>query len=129
MSSIILIKFLIVLLYLYIAAFYKGGIPERSIFRQPIYRKCLQPYLELTQAVRTGDLVQFNNVVKQHGPVVEREETLTLIVRLRQNVIRTAVKLISLAYSRITIKDIAKKLGISNEVETGYMVAKAIADG
>ncbi|WKY05075.1 hypothetical protein Q1695_005808 [Nippostrongylus brasiliensis] len=85
--------------------------------------------IAIVYTVRTGDLVQFNNVVKQHGPVVEREETLTLIVRLRQNVIRTAVKLISLAYSRITIKDIAKKLGISNEVETGYMVAKAIADG
>ncbi|WKX99978.1 hypothetical protein Q1695_014672 [Nippostrongylus brasiliensis] len=107
----------------------QGEIPERSIFRQPIYRKCLQPYLELTQAVRTGDLVQFNNVVKQHGPVFERDETLTLIVRLRQNVIKTAVKQISLAYSRITIKDIAKKLGMSNEVETEYMVAKAIADG
>uniref|UniRef100_A0A0N4WEL3 PCI domain-containing protein n=1 Tax=Haemonchus placei TaxID=6290 RepID=A0A0N4WEL3_HAEPC len=59
----------------------------------------------------------------------EKDETLTLIVRLRQNVIKTAVKQISLAYSRITIKDIAKKLCMSNEVETEYMVAKAIADG
>ncbi|KAJ1349602.1 26S proteasome non-ATPase regulatory subunit [Parelaphostrongylus tenuis] len=107
----------------------QGEIPERSIFRQPIYRKCLQPYLELTQAVRTGDLVQFNNIVKHHSPVFEKDETLTLIVRLRQNVIKTAVKQISLAYSRITIKDIAKKLGMSNEIETEYMVAKAIADG
>ncbi|KJH52501.1 proteasome regulatory subunit [Dictyocaulus viviparus] len=90
----------------------QGEIPERSIFRQPIYRKCLQPYLELTQAVRTGDLAQFNNIVKHHSPVFEKDETLTLIVRLRQNVIKTAVKQISLAYSRITIK-----------------VAKAIADG
>ncbi|KAE9417078.1 hypothetical protein Angca_006455, partial [Angiostrongylus cantonensis] len=107
----------------------QGEIPERSIFRQPIYRKCLQPYLELTQAVRTGDLVQFNNIVKRHSPVFEKDETLTLIVRLRQNVIKTAVKQISLAYSRITIKDIAEKLGMSNEIETEYMVAKAIADG
>ncbi|KAK5976163.1 Proteasome regulatory subunit [Trichostrongylus colubriformis] len=107
----------------------QGEIPERSIFRQPIYRKCLHPYLELTQAVRTGDLVQFNNLVKRHGPVFEKDETLTLIVRLRQNVIKTAVKQISLAYSRITIKDIAKKLCMSNEVETEYLVAKAIADG
>lgn len=27
----------------------QGEIPERSIFRQPIHRKCLAPYLELTQ--------------------------------------------------------------------------------
>ncbi|VDM69690.1 unnamed protein product, partial [Strongylus vulgaris] len=105
----------------------QGEIPERSIFRQPIYRKCLHPYLELTQAVRLGDLAKFNAVVKHHGPEVcitfERDETLTLIVRLRQNVIKTAVKQISLAYSRITIKDIAKKLGMSNEVETEYLVS------
>ncbi|KAL6727592.1 hypothetical protein Aduo_009456 [Ancylostoma duodenale] len=107
----------------------QGEIPERSIFRQPIYRKCLLPYLELTQAVRLGDLAKFNGVVKHYGPVFEKDETLTLIVRLRQNVIKTAVKQISLAYSRITIKDIAKKLGMSNEVETEYLVAKAIADG
>ncbi|KAK6741048.1 hypothetical protein RB195_009105 [Necator americanus] len=107
----------------------QGEIPERSMFRQPIYRKCLQPYLELTQAARLGDLAKFNGVVKQHGPVFEKDETLTLIVRLRQNVIKTAVKQISLAYSRITIKDIAQKLGMSNEIETEYLVAKAIADG
>ncbi|EYB83581.1 hypothetical protein Y032_0333g2820 [Ancylostoma ceylanicum] len=107
----------------------QGEIPERSIFRQPIYRKCLLPYLELTQAVRLGDLAKFNSVVKHHGPEFEKDETLTLIVRLRQNVIKTAVKQISLAYSRITIRDIAKKLGMSNEIETEYLVAKAIADG
>ncbi|KIH54301.1 hypothetical protein ANCDUO_15552 [Ancylostoma duodenale] len=48
----------------------QGEIPERSIFRQPIYRKCLLPYLELTQAVRLGDLAKFNGVVKHYGPVV-----------------------------------------------------------
>ncbi|KHJ84541.1 ribosomal protein L32 [Oesophagostomum dentatum] len=107
----------------------QGEIAERSIFRQPIYRKCLHPYLELTQAVRLGDLAKFNAVVKHHAPEFENDETLTLIVRLRQNVIKTAVKQISLAYSRITIEDIAKKLGMNNESETEYLVAKAIADG
>lgn len=31
-----------------------GDIPERSLFREPIYKKALAPYFQLTQAVRTG---------------------------------------------------------------------------
>ncbi|CAI4229163.1 unnamed protein product [Auanema sp. JU1783] len=107
----------------------QGEIPERSTFRQPIYRKCLYPYLELTQAVRVGDLAHFNKVLDQYGTKFEKDETLTLIVRLRQNVIKTAVKQISLAYSKIAIKDIGKKLQINSDVDTEYMVAKAIATG
>ncbi|GMT18328.1 hypothetical protein PFISCL1PPCAC_9625, partial [Pristionchus fissidentatus] len=108
----------------------QGEIPERGIFRTPIYRKCLVPYLELTQAVRLGDLVKFNAVLQKYGQsVFEKDETLTLIVRLRQNVIKTAVRQISLAYSRISISDICKKLQLASDVETEYMVAKAIADG
>ncbi|GMS88193.1 hypothetical protein PENTCL1PPCAC_10368, partial [Pristionchus entomophagus] len=108
----------------------QGEIPERGIFRMPIYRKCLVPYLELTQAVRLGDLVKFNAVLQKYGQsVFEADETLTLIVRLRQNVIKTAVRQISLAYSRISISDICKKLQLASDVETEYMVAKAISDG
>lgn len=33
-----------------------GDIPERAVFRQPIYKKSLAPYFQLTQAVRTGML-------------------------------------------------------------------------
>uniref|UniRef100_A0A1I7Z7H0 PCI domain-containing protein n=1 Tax=Steinernema glaseri TaxID=37863 RepID=A0A1I7Z7H0_9BILA len=108
----------------------QGEIPERSIFRVPIYRKPLLPYLELTQAVRLGDLGLFEQVLLKHGSsVFKQDETVTLIVRLRQNVIRTAVRQISLAYTRISIKDICKKLQLSSDVEAEYMVAKAIKDG
>uniref|UniRef100_A0A8R1I243 PCI domain-containing protein n=1 Tax=Caenorhabditis japonica TaxID=281687 RepID=A0A8R1I243_CAEJA len=106
----------------------QGEIPERNVFRQPIYRKCLAQYLDLTHAVRLGDIAKFNHVLEQHRKVFEADDTLTLIVRLRQNVIKTAIKQISLAYSRIYIKDIAKKLLMDNETETEYIVAKAIAD-
>lgn len=34
-----------------------GEIPERSIFRQPIHRKTLVPYLELTQGLLLFDLI------------------------------------------------------------------------
>lgn len=34
-----------------------GDIPERALFREPIYKKALAPYFQLTQAVRTGNLL------------------------------------------------------------------------
>ncbi|CAB3402025.1 unnamed protein product [Caenorhabditis bovis] len=107
----------------------QGEIPERNVFRQQIYRKCMAAYLDLTHAVRLGDIVKFNKVLEQHGKTFEKDDTLTLIVRLRQNVIKTAIRQISLAYSRIYIKDIAKKLLMDNETETEYIVSKAIAEG
>ncbi|VDN18673.1 unnamed protein product [Gongylonema pulchrum] len=58
----------------------QGEIPERSVFRVPIHRKTLAPYLELTQAVRLGDLLLFNKVLNKHAKhVFEPDETLTLI--------------------------------------------------
>ena len=41
-----------------------GEVPERSVFNQKGFIVALKPYLALTQAVRQGDLVEFNSVVK-----------------------------------------------------------------
>uniref|UniRef100_A0A915CBY4 PCI domain-containing protein n=1 Tax=Parascaris univalens TaxID=6257 RepID=A0A915CBY4_PARUN len=108
----------------------QGEIPERSIFRVPIHRRTLAPYLELTQAVRLGDLLKFNAVLEKHAEkVFVPDETLPLIVRLRQNVIKTALRQISTAYSCISIKDICNKLLLQSDHEAEYLVAKAIKDG
>nr|AXS78284.1 26S proteasome non-ATPase regulatory subunit 3 [Anisakis simplex] len=108
----------------------QGEIPERSIFRVPIHRRTLAPYLELTQAVRLGDLMKFNSVLEKHAErVFGPDETLPLIVRLRQNVIKTALRQISTAYSCISISDIRKKLLLQSDHEAEYLVAKAIKDG
>lgn len=106
----------------------RGEIPERGIFRMSIHRATLAPYLQLTHAVRLGDIAYFNKVLEKFSGTFENDETLTLIVRLRQNVIRTAIRQISLAYSRIPIKDIALKLQLPTDVEAEYIVAKAIKD-
>ncbi|PAV91826.1 hypothetical protein WR25_18986 [Diploscapter pachys] len=113
--------------WLVVISLLQGEIPERSMFRQPIYRICLAPYLELTKAVRLGDTVIFNKVIEKYSAAFEADETMTLIVRLRQNVIKTALKQISSVYSKIFIKDIAKKLQM-DVIETEYLVAKAILD-
>jgi len=55
--------------------------------------------------------------------------TLSLIMRLHHNVVKTAVRTISLAYSRITFKDIATKLLLDSSEDAEFIVAKAIRDG
>jgi hypothetical protein len=42
-----------------------GEVPERGVFNQSGFRGPLLPYLQLTQAVRLGDLIEFNHAVEQ----------------------------------------------------------------
>jgi 26S proteasome regulatory subunit N3 len=39
-----------------------GEVPERKVFSERVYTKALEPYFELTQAVRVGSLANFNQV-------------------------------------------------------------------
>ncbi|PVD35684.1 hypothetical protein C0Q70_02647 [Pomacea canaliculata] len=106
-----------------------GDIPDRSVFRQPTMRKTLAPYFQLTQAVRNGNLPKFNETLVKFGPKFQGEDTYTLIVRLRHNVIKTGVRMISLSYSRISLADIAQKLTLDSPEDAEFIVAKAIRDG
>ena len=47
-------------------------------------------------------------------------------MRLRHNVIRAGLRRISLAYSRISLADVASKLGLPNVEDTESIVTKAI---
>jgi 26S proteasome regulatory subunit N3 len=51
-----------------------------------------------------------------------------MILRLNQIVIRVGLRKISLAYSRISLGDIAKKLNIPSE-DVEFVVAKSLRDG
>ncbi|XP_033215985.1 probable 26S proteasome non-ATPase regulatory subunit 3 [Belonocnema kinseyi] len=106
-----------------------GDIPERQIFRQAALRRALAPYFQLTQAVRLGNLQRFGEVLENFGPQFRADHTFTLILRLRHNVIKTAIRSIGLSYSRISPADIAKKLGLDSGVDAEFIVAKAIRDG
>ncbi|KAJ5288572.1 26S proteasome regulatory subunit rpn3 [Penicillium angulare] len=106
-----------------------GDIPDRSIFRQPALEKALHPYLLLAQAVGVGDLDGFLNTVNTHSPTFRKDGTYTLILRLRQNVIKTGIRMMSLSYSRISLRDICLRLGLDSEESAEYIVAKAIRDG
>ncbi|GAA5978751.1 hypothetical protein JCM11641_006166 [Rhodosporidiobolus odoratus] len=106
-----------------------GDIPERRVFKEPVLKGALKGYLEVAQAVRIGDIAAFNAALETHGPTFQRDRNLTLIHRLRHTVIKTALRTLSLAYSRISLKDISIKLALDGEEDAEYVVAKAIRDG
>ncbi|KAK0932313.1 26S proteasome non-ATPase regulatory subunit [Friedmanniomyces endolithicus] len=106
-----------------------GDIPERSTFRQPSLEAALHPYFKLVQAVRVGDLQAFLKCVHAYEQQFRPDGTYTLILRLRQNVIKTGVRMLSLSYSRISLRDICTRLHISSEESAEYITAKAIRDG
>jgi 26S proteasome regulatory subunit N3 len=79
--------------------------------------------------VRTGSLSQFQATLAKHAQQFELDRTFTLIVRLRQNVIKTGIRRLSLSYSRISLRDICVKLHLDSEEDAEYIVGKAIRDG
>lgn len=106
-----------------------GDIPDRAMFRQKSLEHALEPYLSLVQAVRVGRIEGFLNIVQTHSNLFRRDGTYTLILRLRQNVIKTGIRMMSLSYAKISLRDICLKLDLESEQSAEYIVAKAIRDG
>jgi 26S proteasome regulatory subunit N3 len=105
-----------------------GELPDRGLFRQPFLKTSLHPYFQVTQAVRLGNLGQFNEALETYSSRFRADGTYTLILRLRHNVIKTGIRLISLSYSKIALHDIAQKLALDNPDDVEFIVAKAIRD-
>lgn len=108
-----------------------GDIPERALFNSSnsTYCTALKPYLYLTQAVRAGNLHQFNDVLKDHRNIFNFDKNLTLINRLGHNVLKIGLRKISVSYSRISLQDVAEKLQLSSAKAAEYVCARAIKDG
>ncbi|KAI1654305.1 proteasome regulatory subunit C-terminal-domain-containing protein [Daldinia decipiens] len=106
-----------------------GDIPERATFRVSNMEQALHPYFLLVQAVRVGNLEDFEVTIADHADTFRRDGTYSLILRLRQNVIKTGIRMMSLSYSRISLRDICIRLHLGSEESAEYIVAKAIRDG
>ncbi|KAL1893632.1 26S proteasome non-ATPase regulatory subunit [Ceratocystis pirilliformis] len=106
-----------------------GDIPERATFRQPALETSLQPYFQLVQAVRVGNLDLFEKAIASEASTFRKDNTYSLVLRLRQNVIKTGIRMMSLSYSRIPLRDICIRLQLGSEESAEYIVAKAIRDG
>ena len=97
-----------------------GEVPDRAIFSNVEMAVALKPYLDLTQAVRIGNLQAFSLSESKSRDTFLKDDTLKLIHRLRQNVIKTGLRKISISYSRISFADIAEKLKLESVDETEF---------
>lgn len=71
-------------------------------------------------------LMFFRSVAQKYAQCFHADKTQNLITRLHHNVLRTGLRRINIAYSRISLSDIAAKLGLESNVDTEHVVAKAI---
>ena len=106
-----------------------GEVPDRSELAPSDLRCMMGPYYELARAVGAGDVAVFHAVAEKHQESFENDGLRHVIARLRANVIRSGVRRIATAYSRISLSDISTKLGLSSISDAEYIVAKAIRDG
>ncbi|CEJ03868.1 hypothetical protein RMCBS344292_17843 [Rhizopus microsporus] len=104
--------------------------PQNNItagFQQTVYKFFI--VVQLLMAVRIGDLAKFQEGLGQYDAIFKKDKTYTLILRLRHNVIKTGIRMISLSYSKISLRDICIKLHLDSEEDAEFIVSKAIRDG
>ena len=106
-----------------------GDIPERHVFFTAGMKKELGPYLSITQAVRCGDLAVFTKVVSEQSSRLQRDGTHTLISRLAHQVVKAGLRKLHMSYSRLSLQDVADRLGLPSAKSAEYVVAKAVRDG
>lgn len=106
-----------------------GEIPERSVFSTQGMRVELTPYMKITQAVRRGDLAVFHETVHQFMDRLKVDGTFTLISRLAHSVVKAGLRRLNTSYSRISLEDIAHRLGLANATSAEFVVSKAVRDG
>lgn len=82
--------------------------------------------LSFFPAVKAGNLNMFNEVLENLHTQFEADHTYTLILRLRHNVIKTGIRMISISYSRISLAEIARKLTLGSSEDAEFIVAKVM---
>lgn len=106
-----------------------GEIPDRHVFFTAGCQTELKPYLSITQAVRRGDLAVFEQVVATHTSRLQQDMTFTLISRLAHQVVKAGLRKLHVSYSRLSLRDVADRLGLPSAQSAEYVVAKAVRDG
>lgn len=106
-----------------------GEIPDRHVFLTAGMGAELAPYMAITQAVRRGDLSIFNKAVSDHAARLRDDGTFTLISRLAHQVVKAGLRKLHVSYSRISLQDVADRLGLPSATSAEFVVAKAVRDG
>jgi len=106
-----------------------GEIPKRQVFFTKGMKTELAPYLTITQAVRRGDLAVYTKVVSEQSSQIQVDDTYTLISRLAQQVVKAGLRKLHISYSRLSLQDVADRLGLPSATSAEFVVAKAVRDG
>jgi len=106
-----------------------GEIPERAVFFEEGMRRELRPYLEIARGVRRGDLSAFRLRVGEWAERLREDGTYTLISRLAHSVVKAGLRRLNASYSRISLEEVAGRLGLRDAGNAEFVVAKAIRDG
>lgn len=106
-----------------------GEIPDRHVFFTKGMKAELLPYMHITQAVRKGDLAVYTNVVAEHTTRFQMDGTHTLISRLAHQVVKAGLRNLNISYSRLSLQDVADRLGLPSAQSAEFVVAKAVRDG
>ena len=105
-----------------------GDTPDRSWFSDRELKVALEPYFLLVKAVRNGSIPEYDAVLGKCSEGFKRDRVFTLMARLRSSVIKTGLRNINLAYSRISFQDIASRLKLGSSTDAELICAKAIRD-
>ncbi len=108
-----------------------GEMPDRKVFAVPQLRGALAPYFRLARAVRQGNVAGFDLLLQDEafGAALDRDGVRALVMRLRQNVIKTGLRKLTTSYSRMTFENIAERLSLPSAADAELVTAKAIHDG
>jgi len=106
-----------------------GEVPKRDTFFAEGMTRALVPYLEIAQAVRRGDLAVFHDTVSRHSDRLRTDGTYTLISRLAHSVVKAGLRRLKTSYSRISLAEVATRLGLPSATSAEFIVAKAVRDG
>ncbi len=82
--------------------------PSIYIVVMPVSACCLQKWIT---AMASGRMCKCREVAEKGAAEFTADKTRNLIVRLQFNVIRAGLRRINLAYSRISLADVATRLG------------------
>jgi 26S proteasome regulatory subunit N3 len=114
---------------LFVVQLLMGEIPDRHDFFTKGCQTELKPYLSITEAVRRGDLAIFEQVVTEHASRLQKDGTFTLISRLAHQVVKAGLRKLHVSYSRLSLQDVADRLGLPSAKSAEYVVAKAVRNG
>ncbi|CAF0788831.1 unnamed protein product [Adineta steineri] len=90
-------------------------IPDKAVFNIPQLKRLLDPYAQLTLAVRAGNLSRFKEVLETYADRFQQEKLGHLLF---------GIKVISLSYAKISFSDVAQKLQLDLSEDTEYIIAK-----